>query len=233
MAEAGAADGLGALGGSAQAVRAFSYDQVYRLLRRALLTHQIAAGTRLVEVDVAARLGVSRTPVREALRRLESDGVVVRRRAGGLEAAAMAPSEMGDVFLIRSVLDGLAAGLASERASGSDWDRVRAEVAAMERAIAEHGQASDQFHDHHLAVHASIYRLAFGPRLAGVLSSNVLHYTEIAADLSYTDPARTSPAVSQHERLVTELASGDPRRAEAAADEHVRRSARDAMSPPV
>lgn len=232
MPEAGVTDGLGALGGSMLAARAFSYDQVYRLLRRALLTSQIPAGTRLVEVEVAARLGVSRTPVREALRRLESDGVVVRRRSGGLEAAAMASSEVGDVFLIRSSLDRLAAGLASERASSSDWDRVRAEVASMDRAIAEHGQASEEFHDHHLEVHASIYRLAFGPRLAGVLSSNVLHYMEIAADLSYTVPARTSPAVSQHERLIAELASGDPRRAEAAADEHVRRSAHDAMSPP-
>lgn len=232
MAEAGAVDRLAALGGSTLAARTFGYDQVYRLLRRALLTRQVAPGTRLVEVEVAARLGVSRTPVREALRRLQSDGVVVRGRGGGLEAAVMAPSEVGDVFLVRGALDRLAARLASERATSADWEVVRAEVRAMDGAIAGHGQGSDEFNDRHLEVHASIYRLAFGPRLAGVLSNNVLHYMEIGADLSYAVPATTLPAVSQHERLIAELASGDPERAEAAADEHVRRSAHDAMSPP-
>lgn len=230
MAETGAVDGLAGLSGRPALVRAFSYDQVYRLLRRALLTRQVASGTRLVEVEVAARLGVSRTPVREALRRLESDGVVVRRHGGGLEAAAMPPSEVRDLFLVRGALDRLAARLASERAAESDWDPVRAAVAAMGAAITEHGQVSEQFHDHHLAVHAAIYELAFGPRLAAVMRGSVLHSVEIAADLSYSVPATTSPA-AQHERLVAELACGDPQRAEAAADEHVRRSERDATSP--
>lgn len=228
MADAGAIEGLTGLSASPTVVRSFSYDQVYRLLRRALLTRQIVPGTRLVEVEVAARLGVSRTPVREALRRLESDGVVVRRRGGGLEAAAMTASEVRDLFLVRGALDRLAARLASERASKSDWDLVRSAVAAMGAAIAEHGQASEEFHDHHLSVHAAIYELAFGPRLSAVMRSSVLHSVEMAADLSYSVPHTTSPALAQHEQLVAELACGDPQRAEAAADAHVRRSEQDA-----
>lgn len=98
----------------------------------------------------------------------------------------------------------------------------------MDLAIASHGQASEEFNDRHLAVHASIYRLAFGPRLAGTLSNHVLHYTAIAADLSYAMPDRTLPAVAQHISLIAALASGDPVRAAAAADEHVQRSAHDA-----
>jgi len=238
VADPGVADALAGLAGSPVAARSYGYgygygyDQVYRLLRRALLTQQIPPGTRLVEIDVANRLGVSRTPVREALRRLESDGVVIRGRSGGLEAAVMTPGEIDDVFLIRGELDRLAARLSCTRATAADWEQVRADVAAMDRTINEHGKASDEFNDHHLEVHAAIYRLAFGARLAGVLSNNVLHYTEIAADLSYAVPDRTLPAVAQHERLVGELSSGDPERAAAAADEHVQRSAHDATTPP-
>ncbi len=131
MANSFAAEGLAGLDGSPVAARSYGYDQVYRLLRRALLTQQIPPGTRLVEIDVAGRLGVSRTPVREALRRLESDGVVIRSRSGGLEAAVMTPGEIDDVFLIRGELDRLAARLSCTRATAQDWEQVRADVAAM------------------------------------------------------------------------------------------------------
>lgn len=223
-----AGNGRAALNISPIEARRFGYDQVYRLLRRALLTQQIPPGTRLVEVEVAELLGVSRTPVREAMRRLESDGFVIRGRGGGLEATKMTPTEVDDIFLIRGELDRLAATLASGRGAPEDWDGVRAQVDAMDRAIIGHGQASEEFNECHLAVHASIYRIAFGPRLAGTLSNHVLHYTAIAADLSYAQPDRTLPAVAQHNYLLTEIASGNSVRAAAAAAEHVRRSAHDA-----
>ena len=223
-------NGLTGLDGAAVRIRQFGYDQVYRLLRRALLTQQITPGTRLVEVDVAKRLGVSRTPVREALRRLESDGFVIRGRGGGLEAVAMTQTEVEDIFLIRGELDRLAARLACLRATPPDWDIVRAQVAEMDRAILSHGQGSEEFNNLHLAVHAAIYRLAFGPRMAGTLSNHVLHYTAIAADLSYARPDQTLPAVAQHDSLIAAIASGDPARAATAADEHVQRSAHDATT---
>jgi DNA-binding GntR family transcriptional regulator len=223
-----APSGLAALNISPVRTRQFGYDQVYRVLRRALLTQQIPQGTRLFEAEVADRLGVSRTPVREAMRRLESDGFVIRGRGGGLEATRMTPTEVDDIFLIRGELDRLAATLASQRGTPQDWDSIRDQVHAMDSAIISYGQTSEVFNERHLAVHASIYRIAFGPRLAGTLSNHILHYTAIAADLSYAEPHRTLPAVAQHDHLLTAIASGDPARAAAAAAEHVQRSARDA-----
>jgi len=222
--------GLAALAGTPVPARQFGYDQVYRLLRRALLTQQIPPDTRMVEVELAERLGVSRTPVREALRRLESDGFVIRGSGGGLVSVGMTPAEVDDIFRIRGELDRLAARLSSQRATSQDWESVQGQVSAMDLAIASHGQASEEFNDRHLAVHASIYRLAFGPRLAGTLSNHVLHYTAIAADLSYARPDRTLPAVAQHVSLIAALASRNPDRAAAAADEHVQRSAHDATT---
>lgn len=225
-----ARDGLAALDAHPVRTRQYGYDQVYRLLRRALLTQRIPPGTRLVENDVAERLGVSRTPVREALRRLESDGFVIRRQGSGLEATSMTPTEIDDIFLIRGELDRLAATLASQRATPADWHQVGDLISAMDRAITAHGHGSEEFNDSHLAVHAAIYRLAFGPRVAGTLGNHVLHYTAIAADLSYAAPDRTLPVRAQHTRLIDAIASGDPARAAAAAAEHVQRSAHDATT---
>jgi DNA-binding GntR family transcriptional regulator len=84
----------------------------------------------------------------------------------------------------------------------------------MDLAIVDHGRMSDEFKDRHLEVHASIYRLAFGDRMARVLSNNVLYCSDIAADLSYnTVPDRSLDPRPQHHLLIAELAFGDPARA--------------------
>lgn len=220
--------GLAQLGEDPLQPRRFGYDQVYRLLRRALLTRRIAPGTRLVEAELAARLGVSRTPVREALRKLEADGFATRARGGGLEASLISPDEVGDLFLVRGELDRLAARLSSERAKPADWDEARRQVALLEQAGVTAGVGSEVFNDLHLAVHAAIYTLAFGARFAGLLNAHVLQYLEAAAELSYATPTVTAPAGDQHAALIDALSSGDVNQAMAAADEHVRRSASDA-----
>lgn len=220
--------GLGGVASLPVGARRKTYEHVYRTLRRALATGQIPEGTHLVETELAAQLGVSRTPVRDALRRLESDGFAERGAAGGLWSRAIDADEIQDLFLVREELDKLAARLACERAKPAQWEQPRALIAAMGAAVAEHGHTSEEFSEAHLAFHTSIYRIAFGARFAGLLDNHLLQYLEIAADLSYRDPARTRPAVEQHEELLAELASGDVERAVAAAEAHVRRSANDA-----
>lgn len=209
--------------------RRFGYDQVYRRLRRALVTRRIAPGARLVETELAARLGVSRTPVREALRKLESEGFATRARTGsGLEASVISPSEVEALFLVRGQLDRLAAQLACERAKPEDWDQARHQVALLQQASVTAGVGSELFNDLHLAVHAAIYTLAFGTGFAGLFTAHVLQYLEVAAELSYAAPSGTLPAGDQHTGLIDALASGDVDRAVAAAAEHVSRSALDA-----
>jgi DNA-binding GntR family transcriptional regulator len=210
-------------------VRRTTYEHVYRTLRRALISGQIPAGTHLVETELAAQLGVSRTPVRDALRRLESDGFAERGAAGGLWSRGIGVDDIEDLFLVREELEKLAARLACERAKPEQWAAPHDLIVAMGEAISAYGLASEEFVEAHLAFHTSIYRIAFGARFAGLLDNHLLQYLEIAAELSYRDPGRTRPAVEQHEELLTELASGDVTRAVAAAEEHVRRSASDAQ----
>lgn len=221
--------GLGGVDALPVEMRRHTYDHVYRTLRRALATGQIPEGTRLVETELAERLGVSRTPVRDALRRLESDGFAERRR-GGLWSRAIGPADIEDLFLIRGRLDELAAQLACERAEPEQWSEPRSLIIAMDRAAAEHGQASEEFGDAHMAFHTSIYRIAFGVRFAGFIGDHLLQYIEVAADLSYREPELTLPVVDQHEQLLAELVAGDVSRAVDAARAHARRGATDAQS---
>ncbi|GAA1271384.1 GntR family transcriptional regulator [Pseudonocardia aurantiaca] len=223
-----AASGLGELGAVPAEVRRHTYDHVYRTLRRALATGQIPESTHLVETDLAARLGVSRTPVRDALRRLESDGFAERGPSGGLWSRTISSDEIENLFLVRAQLDQLAACLACERAEPKQWEEPRSLIEAMNAAVAAHGPASEQFSEAHQAFHTSIYRIAFGGRFAGFLGKHLLQYLEIAADMSYREPARALPAVDQHQTLLTELASRDITRAAAAAEAHAQRSATDA-----
>lgn len=218
------------LDGSRIPARAFGYEEVYRALQRALLSEEIPAGTNLTESVIAEQLGVSRTPVREALRRLESEGYARRVKGGGLAAVRIAPQEVGDIFLIRGELDQLSARLAAERTQPGDWQGVHALLAGMERAIASDGLGSDSFRTVHLSLHRAIYELAFGPRLAVFLDTHVLRYLEVAAELSYVRPDPQTPALRQHETLIEAISGGDPQTAAAAAAAHVRRSASDASS---
>jgi len=192
-----------------------AYEATYAQLRRELLTDAIAPGMRLREVEIAERLQVSRTPVREALRRLESDGFVERSRTGGLVATPTGPDDLGDIGLLRIEIDGLAARLAATRGGDSDWAHVFFLVSQLRTAADE----ADLAHVHRL-LHREIYAIAFSPRMAAFFNGQLLPYIEEAVNVG---PGRVSDpegAFQQHMALVRILSSGDAERAVRASQEH-------------
>jgi DNA-binding GntR family transcriptional regulator len=210
-------DGLGSL---PKVVTVHAYDHVYRLLRHAIASRSVRPGTRVVEATLATRLQVSRTPVRDALRRLETDGLLVRSANGGLEVTAFSSAELEDIFRVRREFDRLAARLACERGKPQDWVALRSLVAGLGPVLERFGIASYEFSLAHEAVHAAIYGIAFAPAVARMLSDRILSLVELAGELSYSDDGPEEPVVAQHEALVEELASRSVRRALAAADRH-------------
>ena len=110
-------------------------DHVHRELRQAIVHGRLEPGTRLVETQLAEMLGVSRTPIREALLRLETEGVVLRGQ-GGL-VVADTESERAVILGIRQRLEGFAARLAAERMSASELDALEAACAAGAATIEE------------------------------------------------------------------------------------------------
>ena len=92
-------------------------DVVFNTLREAILKGELKPGERLMELQLAAKLGVSRTPIREAIRMLEQEGLAVTIPRKGAEVARMTEKDMEDVLQIRDALDELAASIACEQIS--------------------------------------------------------------------------------------------------------------------
>jgi len=192
-----------------------AYEVAYEQLRRDLLSDTIHPGTRLREVDIADRLQISRTPVREALRRLESDGFVQRTPTGRLVATPTGPDDLGDIGLLRIEIDGLAARLAAARGSESDWARVFALVDRLRDAPDEVAMAHV-----HRDLHREIYAIGFSPRMAAFFNAHLLPYIEDAVNVGPGYGADPEGAYRQHLALVRDLSSGDVERAVRASQAH-------------
>jgi DNA-binding GntR family transcriptional regulator len=210
----------GPFGSLPQIVTVHAYDHVYGLLRHAIASRSMAPGTRAVESALAEQLHVSRTPVRDALRRLESDGLLIRTGNGGLEVVGLSADDVDDIFRVRGELDRLAAALACQRGNADDWKQVGVVINALGPAMDSFGVSSYEFSQAHEAVHTSIYRIAFAPVVAQMLSDRLLGLVDIASELSYTADGPDEPVVAQHLELLDAIASGKVERAMAAADRH-------------
>ena len=110
-------------------------DVVFNTLRQAILTGELKPGERLMEIHLANKLGVSRTPIREAIRKLELEGLVTMIPRRGAEVAQITGKSLKDVLEVRRSLDALCAELACERISD-------AEIAALEAACKEFEEAT-------------------------------------------------------------------------------------------
>ncbi|MCD8326490.1 MAG: GntR family transcriptional regulator [Lachnospiraceae bacterium] len=110
-------------------------DEVFNTLRQAILTGELKPGERLMEIHLANRLGVSRTPVREAIRMLELEGLVTMIPRRGAEVAQITEQSLKDVLEVRRCLDALCAELACDRISPEQLDRLKAACSDFEKAV--------------------------------------------------------------------------------------------------
>lgn len=109
-------------------------DVVFNTLRQAILTGELKPGERLMEIHLANKLGVSRTPIREAIRKLELEGLVTMIPRRGAEVAQITGKSLQDVLEVRRSLDALCAELACERISDEDIQKLEAACKEFEEA---------------------------------------------------------------------------------------------------
>ena len=119
------------------AVAAAELVDAYEALKRGIVEGRFVPGQRLVEQRLAEGFGVSRTPVREALLRLEAEGLVSVERNRGAQVRALTEEEVGDLYDVRARLEAYAAELAAERADEHDVAQLRAAVSAFDAAVAD------------------------------------------------------------------------------------------------
>ncbi len=110
-------------------------DVVFNTLRQAILTGELKPGERLMEIHLANRLGVSRTPIREAIRKLELEGLVTMIPRRGAEVSQITEKSMNDVLEVRRALDALCAELACDRITDEELDNLGKACTAFEQAV--------------------------------------------------------------------------------------------------
>ncbi|MGW0179159.1 GntR family transcriptional regulator [Nocardia sp. NPDC003345] len=193
-------------------------EQVYRFLRQQITTGQYAAGIRLTEEQIAEELGVSRTPIREALQRLTSEGLVERVRRGQLVVVEFGAEARAELHELRIAFDQVAAKMLTTKADTVDWPALYALLDPLGAALHGHGVGSPQYSMAHLDFHMAINRAAFTPVTSSFLQRQAFLYP--------TDDYVQQPGhepVSQHRTLLDDLSSGDLERATTAARIHALR----------
>ncbi len=188
----------------------------YAKLLEAIDTGEYAPGARLIETELAGRLGVSRTPVRNALSRLEAQGIAARDKRGGLVVASLDYDQLGELYALREMAEGLAARLAARHASPAEIailnELVEADRARTGDAVAL-SRANKVFHHQlHRASHNRylIEMLGTMRRSLALLSGTTL-----------ASPGRGRESIAEHEEIVAAIAARDEDAAEQAARRHI------------
>jgi len=197
-------------------------DVILDRLRRDIVTGAIPPGERLSEARLAARFGVSRMPVREALKDLEQEGFVAIEQRRGTFVRSVSRSEILDLFEVREAVEGMAARLCASRAN-NDWlariDESIAEMAECVRVADSDGYSRTDAEFHGLIVQGASnerlsdhYRLLIQHLHRGLLSSIVTRRE-----------GRMERSLAEHQEIVRALHAHDPEGAELSMRDHVRR----------
>ncbi len=195
-----------------------SSEFVYRSLKEQIISGDLAPDMRLIELAIAAEFDVSRTPVREALKRLAAENLVLADPARGMVVHAPDAREIEDVFIVREALDGLAARLAAHRITPSEIGRLRVVVDSMEDAIAagrreQVGVANTHFHD--------VIYAAAGNEMLERLGRDLREFVRRFTTLPFASPDRVDHVLVEHRAIVTALEAHDPEAAELASRHHL------------
>lgn len=193
-------------------------DVVFQSLRRAILKGEMEPGERLMEIHLAKRLGVSRTPIREAIRKLELEGLVVMIPRRGAVVASITEKDMRDVLEVRRTLEMMAVEVACDRISAQDLKRLKEAAGEFERSrdsgdIIQMAQADMAFHE-------IIYNATGNLRLVNILSNlreQMYRYRmEYLKDTSGYDRLR-----AEHARIYQGICEKNKEMARQAIQEHI------------
>lgn len=210
------------MAGHLQPIKLDSYKPLRELvcenIRQAIIDGTFSPGERLMEIQLADEMGVSRTPVREAIRKLELEGFVVMIPRRGTYVADISIKDITEIYEIRTCLDTLAAGLAAERITDE-------ELEALNRLLVEIGQHivdnnMEKIVEADTAFHDILYQASRNERLRSIINNLREQLTGIRGrSMSY--PGRLIETMEEHRTLVDSIAARDSERAQEAARVHI------------
>jgi len=191
---------------------------VFETLRDAIINQVLRPGERLMEIQLAEEMGVSRTPVREAIRKLELEGFVVMVPRRGVYVAGISMKDIHEVFEVRSALEALAASLAAERITEEELEE-------MERRLVEEAKETEANNLRSIveidtSFHDLLYKAARNERLVHFV--NLLQeQLQRFRSASLARPGRGKIALEEHRKIVEALATRNGKLAGQLAREHI------------
>ena len=186
----------------------FLREQVYKRLKRNVLDGNWPPNTRLVEERLAADMGTSRTPVREAIQKLEKEGLIRKLPKGGYAVGMVTAEEVEEVFGIRGVLETYAAYLAASKATPQDIDALEAlfkkeEAACRSNDSEEIVRLNTLFHD-------TLYKTARSDKLLAVIDElrDFIHRYRV---ICFSNEKMAETAVRDHKVMIEAMRDNNPR----------------------
>lgn len=199
-------------------------EAVYEVLRAQIIAGELAPRERLPEVDLAASLGVSRTPIREALRLLLGEQLVERRPTGGFRVSPLDIADVKGVYEVRALLEGLLARDACERLTADHLATLRQQIDRMSLLRDHDGEVVKVGREFHALIEE-----AAGNRWALQLLQQIRGHVDRYRTLSTRSAGRSAEAVAEHQAVYDALVARDPERAQAMMRDHVHRSGESAL----
>ncbi|SFM53182.1 GntR family transcriptional regulator [Marinobacter zhejiangensis] len=196
-------------------------DEAFDCLQTAIVKGELAPGEKIGEVELCARFNLTRGPLREALGRLESRGLLVRRPHAGVSVVSVSVAELLELYRIREVMEGLAARQAAERMTDEEISALQSTLDSHERLIEQaqgqaYYQAEGDYDFHH--------RIATGSRntkLAQMLLGDLYYMVRMYRYRLSTSAGRPHMALGEHRRIVEAIAQRDGELAEFLMKRHI------------
>lgn len=199
-------------------------EVIARQLEAAIFSGELAPGTKLSEQGLAKTLGVSRGPLREAIRRLEGRKLIERTPNIGPRVAELSDRDLYDLLVVREALEGMAARCAAELMSDAEVEDMRALL--IEHGRQEEVRAGTGYYQEgkDFDFHFRIIKGSRNERLIQMLCNDLYDLLRVYRYKSSTQGGRARNAFEEHQKIVEALAAHDPDRAEEAMRLHLRRA---------
>ncbi|MFI5086548.1 MAG: GntR family transcriptional regulator [Actinomycetales bacterium] len=198
-------------------------DRAYAVLREDILEWRLAPGTVLAEVEQSERLGVSRTPVREALSRLTAEGLTAPHGGRGVVVTDISLDHLGELFELREALECKAAALAAERRDPEIFRTLAAELVAARNVEAVPGPSRQPYYALVSRLDEEIDSACASAYLVQALRQLRVHLVRVRR-LSRDNPERLAAAALEHATIASAIAAGNASLATAATQVHLHNS---------
>jgi DNA-binding GntR family transcriptional regulator len=187
-------------------------EKILENIRDAIISGSLNAGSRVSEPELAERYGISRTPIREAFRQLESEGYLTVIPRKGAVVSTFSAKEVEEFYAIKSILEGYAARRACKHLTDKDIDRLET-INERLRVMADHGDVK-QFFKVHNDFHDLFIKASDNDKLRDMINALVTRFQRLRL-MSLSVPGRMSISVQEHAKIIEAFRTRDCELAEA------------------